>query len=605
MKTKLSIFCSKIIEAGWLAVVVAVPLFFNIYTARTFEPDKITLLRSIVSIMILAWIVLVVEQGSGNSDSAPIPLTARFRRWLKIPLFLPTVMLVLVYIISTIFSISPKVSLWGSYQRLQGTYSALSYIVVFALMAGHLRAREQVDRLITTVIVTSVPVSLYGIVQRYGLDPLPWAGDVTTRVASNMGNAIFVASYLTMIIPLTFSRLIESMTAIIKEKEASWGHTVLAAIYIFVLAIQLITVVFSQSRGPMLGILGSFFIMGLLLLLLLRYLNTDPSHLSLKEIGLAVVFAIPLGITGGLGGVVMSALNKGWRWLWLSWIGVAAMAIGFVVTLNLNLPYLAPYLDPVRQMPYVSRLSQVMETEGGSGKVRILIWDAAMDLIEPHEPLGIEEDDISVEDKFNLIRPLVGYGPESMFNAFAYVYPPGLAHVEARGSSADRSHNETMDSLVITGILGFIAFYYVMISLFYYILLWLGWAPDKLAKQRLIGWLILGGGVGTIIPYLVGGRLTFMPVGLPFGMIAGMVIHLVWQGIVQQKSPLNQSEEPFTSASSAYGLNQVNGSALSETEIKAEDKAKFPWYALSLIGLLGAIIGHFIEVHFVFSIAAT
>ena len=162
MNTKLSIFCGKVIEAGWLAAVVAVPVFFNIYTARTFEPDKITLLRSIVGIMALAWIIMVVEQGAGNAGDKSISFVDRIRGLFKIPLFLPTYLLVLIYIISTIFSISPNVSIWGSYQRLQGTYSALSYIVLFALIAGNLRTREQVDRLVTTIIVTSIPVALYG-----------------------------------------------------------------------------------------------------------------------------------------------------------------------------------------------------------------------------------------------------------------------------------------------------------------------------------------------------------------------------------------------------------------------------------------------------------
>ena len=35
-------------------------------------------------------------------------------------------------------------------------------------------------------------------------------------------------------------------------------------------------------------------------------------------------------------------------------------------------------------------------------------------------------------------------------------YPPDLAHVEARNASPDRSHNETFDSLAITGLLGFL-----------------------------------------------------------------------------------------------------------------------------------------------------
>ncbi|RME41334.1 MAG: hypothetical protein D6796_15950, partial [Caldilineae bacterium] len=188
--TKLSLFCTKLIEAGWLAAVVAVPLFFNIYTARTFEPDKLTLLRSIVTVMLLAWLVKLLEEG--GQTEAERPFGERFRAWIKQPMVLPALAISLVYIVSTALSLSPLVSLWGSYQRLQGSYTFLSYVVVFAMMAVNMSSREQVDRFVTTVILASVPVALYGIIQHNGLDPLPWAGNVTRRVASNMGNAIFV-----------------------------------------------------------------------------------------------------------------------------------------------------------------------------------------------------------------------------------------------------------------------------------------------------------------------------------------------------------------------------------------------------------------------------
>lgn len=619
MRTRLSVFCEKIIEAGWLAAAVAVPLFFNIYTARTFEPDKITLLRAIAGLMILAWLIMVVEQGFslGSNESS---LGNRLREWVKRPLTLPTLLLVIVYIISTIFSISPNVSWWGSYQRLQGTYSMLSYITIFALMAATLRTREQVDRLVTTIIITSVPVGLYGIVQRYGLDPLPWAGNVTARVAANMGNPIFVASYLIMITPLTVSRLVESMAAIIKDKDSSWGHTILAAVYIFALAVQILTVLFSGSRGPLLGVLGAAFIMGLLFILALRQLNADPSGLSLKEIGQGILFAVPLGLAGGavgglglaigwvlesllaglgyeasnillLGGAVggtlgflglytyMAAAQQGGRWLWLSWVSAAALAILFVLALNIRGAGFDAYLNPIRELPYVGRLGEITGTDSGTGKVRVLIWDAALELIMPHEPLGVEADPLTPKDSFNFLRPLVGYGPESMFNAFAYVYPPDLAHVEARGSSADRSHNETVDSLVITGILGFLAFYYLMISLFYYVLVWLGWAPTASDRLRLIALLIVGGLVGAVVPYLADGSFTFMPLGLPFGLVAGAVIHLCWQGLISRPTA---ADDNGASTSGSYSEHN-----------------------LLLIGVLGAIVGHFIEVHFVFSIAAT
>ncbi len=614
-KSKITLFFERIIEAGWLAAVVCVPLFFNIYTARTFEPDKITLLRSIAMVMILAWLVVAVDQIwiAANSDSNET-WQSRIWRWIRQPMVLPTLVLVVVYIISTILSISPQVSLWGSYQRLQGTYSALSYIIVFALMAGHMNSRSQVERLVSTIIITSIPASLYGIVQRYGLDPLPWGGDVETRVASTMGNPIFIASYLIMAVPLTLSRLINSMSAIIKEEDASWGHTILSAVYIFALAVQLMTVLFSQSRGPMLGGLGGIFVMGLLMLMILRTQDADKSGLSAKEVASGVAFIFPIGlgtviggalgyfiggglenvllagglqeislavVGGGLGGLLgllgiytfMAATQRGWRWMWISWVMLAILAIVGGGLLNLRGTGLDPYIDPVRQLPGLNRLSTVANATGGTGRVRVLIWDAALDLVAPHEPLGIENDPLVPADPFNALRPIFGYGPESMFNAFAYVYPPDLAYAEARGSSADRSHNETVDSLVITGIAGFLAFYYVMAHLFYIVAKSLGWTPTRSSQIRLIISLIAGSLLFGVIAYFADGRdLTFIPLGLPIGLIAGMIIHVCVQGLLTQQP----------------GPRIVD-----------------PQLALLLIGVLGSFISHFIEVHFVFSIAAT
>ncbi len=474
-------------------------------------------------------------------------------------------------------------------------------------MAVNLTDRNQVDRLINTVILVSVPVSLYGIIQHNGLDPLPWAGDVTKRVASNMGNAIFVASYLIMIVPLTVSRLIKSMAAIVTEENASWGHTILSAIYIFVLAIQILTILYSRSRGPQVGLLGAFALMGLLVLLLLRQQAEDKSKLSIREAGLGVALVGALTLGAGLGGglgylggtgidallrvlrleaeglpllgaalgaligfagvyTYLAAAGKGWRWLWMSWPVITIGAIVFVLLLNLpNGP-----LQPLKQVPYLGRLGQLTNIEGGTGKVRVLIWEGALNLISPHRPIGIEEE---FTDPFNAIRPLVGYGPESMFNAFAYVYPPELAHVEARGSSADRSHNETMDSLVMTGVLGFAAFYFLMGSLFYYALRWLGWVSSRKTGYWLIGLMIVASLLGIFSPYLAQGNFTLSAVFLPFSLFVATFLFFCGRGFLAQP---DSSTETSTIS-----------------------------YPLLLIGILSALIGHFLEVHFVFSIAAT
>lgn len=239
MRTRLSIFCDKVIEAGWLVAAVVVPLFFNIYSQRVFEPDKISLLRSLVLVMAAAWLVRTLE----DWRSAAGTVGGLWKRIVSRPLVLPILLFVLVYITSTILSVSPSVSFLGSYQRLQGTYTTLSYIVLFALVLDGLRTKRQFDRLVTVAILASFPVALYGLVQHFGLDPLPWGGDVTNRVASNMGNAIFVAAYLIMVVPLTLVRLLKNWretTGPVDTRDGLWGIAAFLVLAACLLAAMLV-----------------------------------------------------------------------------------------------------------------------------------------------------------------------------------------------------------------------------------------------------------------------------------------------------------------------------------------------------------------------------
>jgi hypothetical protein len=65
MTTKLSRLCEAFIEAGWLAVLIVTPLFFNVHSSRVFEPDKISLMRSIALLMAAAWLVKAINDGFG------------------------------------------------------------------------------------------------------------------------------------------------------------------------------------------------------------------------------------------------------------------------------------------------------------------------------------------------------------------------------------------------------------------------------------------------------------------------------------------------------------------------------------------------------------
>jgi tetratricopeptide (TPR) repeat protein len=663
----LSLFCDRIIEAGWLAEAIVVPLFFNVYSSRVFEPDKLSLSRSIALVMAVAWVVRVLERRGGREAAASGERRSDVRTFLRTPLVIPTLILVGVYVLTTITSVVPWISSWGSYQRLQGTYTFLSYVIIFMLMLNTLRSRRQLDRLLTVIIVTSLPIALYGIIQHFQLDPLPWGGDVTARVASNMGNAIFVAAYLIMIVPVTMGRFITNLHSFEGAEGNEAGHTgprgkvggttlavvllVIQAVclaYIFgyqlfflsdvehlaggysyylllataLLASLTIALLFAlvrqRARLPgaawtagyvmlfggqglclsyfllfifrlnyvvLMGGLGAEFVaLGTLMLLFVVAFWFAFSEESLGAHLLGVLYGFVLamqlicifftksrgpwiGLSVGLFVFVfIFGVRRRMTWLWASAAAAALAGILFLAVLNVpNSP-----LAPLRQLPYVGRLGQIFETESGTGKVRVLIWEGVIDLISPHEPIGLPPDHL---DGLNVLRPLIGYGPESMFVAYNRFYPPDLAHYEARNASPDRSHNETFDALAMTGWVGFVAYMLLFGSLFYYGLKWLGFATDR--RQGIIYVILwtLGGILFAVGARVLDGSWRFSGVALAVGITFGFLVYLVVHALV-----LRDSEE--------------------RREISFRDQ-------ILLIVLFSAIVAHFIEIHFGIAVAAT
>ena len=492
MQSKLSRICDGVIEAGWLAALVATPLFFDTLSNRVFEPDKIHLLRSIALVMVIAWMVQLLDGGWRSEESAWPGLVKGIRRT---PLVMPALILAAVYLISTATSVVPRISLLGSYVRLQGTYTFLSYLAIFALVITHLRTSTQLHRLSHAVILASLPISIYGIVQHYGLDPLPWGGDVTHRVAANMGNAILLGAYLIVAVFVTLERLVDSAGAVFDAEKGDTADALRAGAYLFVLAVQLIAILFTQSRGPWLGLAaGSYVFVMVGMLLAGRWAADHPRA--------------PGWLRGAL------------RPVWLGFIGLTVGVLIFMVVLNLA----KGPLTTLKDKPYIGRMATILNTEEGTNAVRVLIWEGVVDMmLKPHPPIQAPGD---TPDRLNAIRPLIGYGPESMWVAYNRFYPPDLAHYEARNASPDRSHNEAFDTLVRTGLLGFAAQIYLFGSVFYWSLRWLGLMRGKRRQTLFLGMLASGAALGVLIPWLVDGSVRLAGIGLPIGLIAGMIVYL-------------------------------------------------------------------------------
>jgi tetratricopeptide (TPR) repeat protein/O-antigen ligase len=523
MQTKLSRIMDGLIESIWLGIIIIVPLFFNVFSSRIFEPDKVAILRILCLLLLGVWLVKLVDEGGIRWEYIKNS-NWKLKTWIKIPFLVPVLSLTLVYIIATILSISPSVSFWGSYQRMQGLYTTFSYLVIFFVIAANLRNRQQVDRIINIVVVTSLPIALYSVLQRYGLDPVPWEGKVTFRSSSSLGNSIFVSAYIIMAFPLTVSRIIDRFRSILSEEDQLIKHMVKASAYVFIAVLQVITLYLSQSRGPVMGWLASLVFISLMMLILIQK-----------------------------------------RWIITALVIVSILFAGFLVVFNLeNGP-----LEKLRQSPAIGRFGSLLDPESNSALVRKYIWEGAAELVSPHEPLKYPD---GTTDPLNTIRPIVGYGPESMFVAFNPFYSPELGRVERRNASPDRSHNETWDSMVSMGFLGLIVYIGLFASIFYYGFKWLNLIRNK-RETKFFFTFLFGGGILGIVLATIWRGIPYTGIGLPFGMVFGLFSYL--------------------------GLSAFNLTGKFFIE-SLENKGY-----IVLVALMAAILAHFIEINFGIAIVAT
>jgi tetratricopeptide (TPR) repeat protein len=199
----------------------------------------------------------------------------------------------------------------------------------------------------------------------------------------------------------------------------------------------LLATVYTQSRGPLLGLAAGLFTFFFLLLW--------QAMRRAREMG-ATSTARWMGVA-----------------LW-AWGGVTVLALAFLIVFNLSD---TPFFNRLREQPYIGRFGTLLETRYGTGRVRFLIWNG-------DEHAGGARELITTDP----VRTFVGWGPESMFVAFNPFYPPSLAEVESRGASPDRSHQAILDEMVTKGLLGLISYFFLIISFFA-----LGWRMMRQSSE--------------------------------------------------------------------------------------------------------------------------
>lgn len=109
----------------------------------------------------------------------------------------------LLLIISVFFAGNINLAIWGRPGRWEGLITIILYMSLFIIARSFTRLD---DKFLMIVLVTACIVSIYGIMQKFGIEPFPrdvlrikWG----SRSFSTMGNPNFLGFYLVLILPLS------------------------------------------------------------------------------------------------------------------------------------------------------------------------------------------------------------------------------------------------------------------------------------------------------------------------------------------------------------------------------------------------------------------
>ncbi len=394
MREKISKTLDYLLEISWILIIIIIPAIFSYWpvTYNLVDLPKVTVFIILIEIAaIIFCLKILLEKKIAISI---------FKN--KILFFLG--FLFVCNLASFIFSIHPQRSLFGDYTRQNGFFFFIHLLLFLAIIVLNLKNWSQIRRIIISVLISSVAVCVFGVMQSFNLGITEWQKiafrAVDGRIYSSFGQPNFYGHYLIMVIPLTFY----SIFFVFKKNISK----ILAAALLF---LQVFNLLLTSSRAAWLGFIFEIFLFLSILLLFYRK-NIFKKHLIYK-------YYLPLFLL-------------------------------LIIALSLNLFF---KLGEQRSDNFFSgRLKSITDLKSGSIQLRLFYWGSAINEIKQTKAKNI----------------LFGYGQENISDVFAKHYKPAWGIYEQINSYPDRSHNSLFDVILATGIFGFLAvtlFYlYIIIS---------------------------------------------------------------------------------------------------------------------------------------------
>ena len=366
------------------------------------------------------------------------------REPLNVPVLIPALAFLGLSALSTLLSEDPWHSLFGD--RQMGLLSLAAGVLLFYAVARVLNSPLRVRIFLAAGVTAAVLISVFGISQKYGLDPLsgwgvPWYTD-RGRPYSTLGNPLFLAAYLTL--------MMGAATALC-FKAGSWKGR---APWLFALAIMGACWLYTDERGPMLCA-------GVALPMVLWF--------SRRRMGTARPLLAPLAIlvVAGIAAVAAAAAFGNLT----SKALIATIPAGCLALLGALLWFsrrrmgtARPLLAPLAIL-VVAGIAAVAAA-AAFGNLALLDRATTALLDDPN----VQSRLYNWRDTVPMIldRPLLGHGPDNFKESFEpYISEDLEALLTTYGVQfVDRTHNELLQVSATAGLLGLAAYLWVFVSYF-------------------------------------------------------------------------------------------------------------------------------------------
>jgi len=456
--------CDTFIVGLLIATVVVIPLFFDIRLYSVFDLSKVMALYLLTIAILVVWSITLVLK------------TPALRLGLiHTAIDIPILAYIFIFIISSIISINPIMSLFGTYKRFEGLTATLCYIVIFYATVNFITTTKRVYLLIIAIVAGATASSIYGIAQHLGFDIFKWSSFEARRVFSTFGNPVFFSAYLVMTLPVAVALFLRYS---FQQKEAVSKSVHFLWIFFVLSAIIYTTFWLTNTRACFVALLGG-------LTPLLFFIFKKQSAERFKFVVLIISFVLI--------GVFFNVRHE---------TSVIKHFAGDVRTTAASTEKLIFNKIPPRKRSWIANKFSV----AGSSFSRIFQYLAATRIIKDYPALGIGPDTIGIVYQKNLAKVF-----SSIESDKGFPFP-----------RQDRIHNDILDTAATRGIFGLGTYIWLLTAFSVYV----GKNYKRLSNQNKI--LILGLLAG-ILCYLIQSEFSFgnTPIVILFWVMMGLCISII------------------------------------------------------------------------------